>query len=144
MVAKTGDRHFKSNECGLAKPCRCCNALLAATNNACSPPRNPRCTVLCYFNFSLSLLHCQITHSIRTAAFAHLSLLDSLAALFSKSLVGQNMNYTMEDTQNSAPDTLPTAQAAKLGGARRGPDAMSTTKRSASNLSILMPVLTST
>jgi hypothetical protein len=42
------------------------------------------------------------------------------------------MNYTMEDTQNSAPDMLPTAQAAKLGGARRGPDAMSTTKRSAS------------
>jgi hypothetical protein len=37
------------------------------------------------------------------------------------------MNFAMEDTQNSAPDALSTA---KLGGPRRGPDAMSTTKRS--------------
>jgi hypothetical protein len=69
--------------------------------------------------------------SIRTTAFVHSNLIDLLAALLPKSLV-LNMNYTMEDTQNSAPDMLPTAQAAKLGGARRGPDAMSTTKRSAS------------
>jgi ubiquitin-conjugating enzyme E2 C len=39
------------------------------------------------------------------------------------------MNYDMEDTQNSAPGTLPTNQAAKLGAPRRGPDGQSTTKR---------------
>jgi hypothetical protein len=41
------------------------------------------------------------------------------------------MNYAMEDTQNSAPGSLPAAQVAKLGAPRRGPDAQSTTKRSA-------------
>jgi ubiquitin-conjugating enzyme E2 C len=35
----------------------------------------------------------------------------------------------MEDTQNSAPGILPTAQAAKLAAPRRAPDAQSTTKR---------------
>jgi ubiquitin-conjugating enzyme E2 C len=39
-----------------------------------------------------------------------------------------SFEYEM-DTQNSAPNTLPTAQAAKLGGPRKGPDAMSTSKR---------------
>lgn len=38
-----------------------------------------------------------------------------------------NMDYTMEDNQNSAPGSLPSAQAAKL--APRRPDTMSTTKR---------------
>ncbi len=42
------------------------------------------------------------------------------------------MNYDMEDTQNSAPGSLPSNQAAKLGGPRRGNDAHSTTKRSVS------------
>jgi ubiquitin-conjugating enzyme E2 C len=39
------------------------------------------------------------------------------------------MNYEMEDTQNSAPGSLPAAQAAKLGAPRRTADAQSTTKR---------------
>lgn len=39
------------------------------------------------------------------------------------------MNFAMEDTQNSAPGSLPTAQKAKLGASRKGPDAQSTTKR---------------
>lgn len=36
------------------------------------------------------------------------------------------MEYTMEDNQNSAPGSV---QAAKLNGARKGPDSQSTTKR---------------
>ena len=39
------------------------------------------------------------------------------------------MDYAMEDNQNSAPGTVPPAQAAKLGGSRRPNDAQSTTKR---------------
>jgi hypothetical protein len=39
------------------------------------------------------------------------------------------MNYEMEDTQNSAPGSLPPAQVAKLGAPRRAADAQSTTKR---------------
>lgn len=39
------------------------------------------------------------------------------------------MNYDMEDTQNSAPGSLPAAQVSKLGGTRKGADAQSTTKR---------------
>ena len=39
------------------------------------------------------------------------------------------MNYDMEDTQNSAPGSLPPVQASKLGAPRKGPDAQSTTKR---------------
>jgi hypothetical protein len=39
------------------------------------------------------------------------------------------MNYDMEDTQNSAPGSLPSAQASKLAVPRKGPDAQSTTKR---------------
>lgn len=37
------------------------------------------------------------------------------------------MNYAMEDNQNSAPGSV---QAAKLSGARKGPDSHSVTKRS--------------
>jgi len=48
------------------------------------------------------------------------------------------MDYAMEDTQNSAPGALPAAQAAKLGTARRGPDAQSTTKRLQTELMQLM------
>ena len=40
-----------------------------------------------------------------------------------------NMNYEMEDTQNSAPGQLPSAQATKLGAPKKGPDGQSTTKR---------------
>lgn len=36
------------------------------------------------------------------------------------------MDYSMEDTQNSAPGSVP---AAKIAGARKGPDAQSVTKR---------------
>ena len=50
-----------------------------------------------------------------------------------------NMNYEMEDTQNSAPGSLPPAQAAKLGVPRRAADAHSTTKRYVSLLQILYP-----
>ena len=39
------------------------------------------------------------------------------------------MNYEMEDTQNNAPGSLPSAQASKLAAPRKGPDAHSTTKR---------------
>jgi hypothetical protein len=39
------------------------------------------------------------------------------------------MDYAMEDTQNSAPGSLPPAQAAKLGAPRKAQDAHSTTKR---------------
>lgn len=35
----------------------------------------------------------------------------------------------MEDTQNNAPGSLPSAQAAKLGAGKRAPDSQSTTKR---------------
>jgi len=48
------------------------------------------------------------------------------------------MDYTMEDTQNSAPHSLPNVQAAKLGASRKGPDAMSTTKRLQTELMQLM------
>jgi len=37
--------------------------------------------------------------------------------------------HDMEDTQNSAPNSVPAAQAAKLGGPKRAQDAHSTTKR---------------
>lgn len=43
------------------------------------------------------------------------------------------MDYAMEDTQNSAPGSIPAAQAAKL-APRKGGDAQSTTKRFVSPL----------
>ncbi|KAI8212325.1 Ubiquitin-conjugating enzyme E2-20 kDa [Colletotrichum sp. SAR 10_76] len=45
------------------------------------------------------------------------------------------MDYSMEDSQNSAPGSV---QAAKLGGARKGPDAQSVTKRLQTELMQLM------
>ncbi|GKT41714.1 ubiquitin-conjugating enzyme E2 [Colletotrichum spaethianum] len=45
------------------------------------------------------------------------------------------MDYSMEDTQNAAPGSV---QAAKLGGARKGPDAQSVTKRLQTELMQLM------
>ncbi|KAI9744491.1 MAG: Ubiquitin-conjugating enzyme E2 11 [Claussenomyces sp. TS43310] len=48
------------------------------------------------------------------------------------------MDYSMEDTQNFAPGSLSTAQAAKLGSSRRGPDTMSVTKRLQTELMQLM------
>ncbi|KAI0509051.1 putative ubiquitin conjugating enzyme [Xylaria bambusicola] len=45
------------------------------------------------------------------------------------------MDYTMEDSQNSAPGSVP---AAKLGGTRKGPDAQSVTKRLQTELMQLM------
>ncbi|EHL02176.1 putative Ubiquitin-conjugating enzyme E2-20 kDa [Glarea lozoyensis 74030] len=48
------------------------------------------------------------------------------------------MNYDMEDTQNSAPGSLPSAQASKLAAPRKGPDAQSTTKRLQTELMQLM------
>jgi ubiquitin-conjugating enzyme E2 C len=36
------------------------------------------------------------------------------------------MDYNMEDTQNSAPGSI---QAAKLAGAKKGPDSQTVTKR---------------
>jgi hypothetical protein len=53
------------------------------------------------------------------------------------------MNYEMEDTQNSAPGSLPPAQAAKLGAPRRAADAQSTTKRFVSLSLFELPRLTS-
>ncbi|KAG9242468.1 ubiquitin-conjugating enzyme/RWD-like protein [Calycina marina] len=47
-------------------------------------------------------------------------------------------DYAMEDNQNSAPGTLPAAQAAKLGDPRRANDAQSTTKRLQTELMQLM------
>ncbi|TVY78134.1 Ubiquitin-conjugating enzyme E2-20 kDa [Lachnellula suecica] len=47
------------------------------------------------------------------------------------------MNYDMEDTQNSAPGSLPANQASKL-APRRAPDAQSTTKRLQTELMQLM------
>lgn len=49
------------------------------------------------------------------------------------------MNYEMEDTQNSAPGSLPPAQAAKLGAPRRAADAQSTTKRLVSIVHVCLP-----
>jgi len=48
------------------------------------------------------------------------------------------MNYAMEDTQNSAPGSLPLAQAAKLGAPRKTQDSHSTTKRLQTELMQLM------
>ncbi|KAK1972285.1 ubiquitin-conjugating enzyme [Colletotrichum eremochloae] len=45
------------------------------------------------------------------------------------------MDYSMEDNQNAAPGSV---QAAKLGGARKGPDAQSVTKRLQTELMQLM------
>ncbi|KAL0935076.1 ubiquitin conjugating enzyme [Colletotrichum truncatum] len=45
------------------------------------------------------------------------------------------MDYSMEDTQNSSPGSV---QAAKLGGARKGPDAQSVVKRLQTELMQLM------
>jgi ubiquitin-conjugating enzyme E2 C len=53
------------------------------------------------------------------------------------------MNYDMEDTQNSAPGSLPAAQASKLGAPRKGPDAHSTTKRLVSLSPLQILTLTS-
>jgi len=48
------------------------------------------------------------------------------------------MNYAMEDSQNSAPGSLPAAQAAKLSAPRKAQDAHSTTKRLQTELMQLM------
>lgn len=50
------------------------------------------------------------------------------------------MNYEMEDTQNSAPGSLPPAQAAKLGAPRRAAESQSTTKRLATYLVLPLPL----
>lgn len=45
------------------------------------------------------------------------------------------MDYTMEDSQNSAPGSV---SAAKLGGARKGPDGQSVTKRYGGSSPVLL------
>lgn len=72
---------------------------------------------ICPFQFLLDHLHS--TRPVFVHPFEPISTANSRI----------RMDYTMEDTQNSAPGSLPAAQAAKLGAPRKAQDVQSTTKR---------------